>query len=77
MILAKLFGRFKNLDGEVIGYAEKNEREEICKACPNYRKDFVYMYLFKKEGLPQCGVCKCSISDKTLWKSEKCPKGKW
>ena len=33
--------------------------------------------LVNKKGVAQCKICKCSLSDKTLWSGEKCPKNKW
>ena len=77
MLLTSLFGRVKNLDGEIATNTLRDKRLYICKSCPKYRSDFVYLLIFKKKNVSQCGVCKCSLYDKAFWLKESCPNNLW
>ena len=77
-MLGKIFGYFKNIEcSDIVATTIRQLRTDICKKCINYRKDFTYLFLFKKKGVSQCGICKCGINDKTLFANEKCPINKW
>lgn len=78
MMLARLFGSIKNLEySDILSNKEKQKRLSICNLCEYFRKDFIYLFFFKKKGVTQCSICKCSINDKVLFEKEKCPKLKW
>ena len=77
MLLTKLFGKAKNYSSDIIADKPKQARLNTCNRCPKYREDFTYLLFFKKKGISQCGICKCSINDKVIWEDEKCPVGKW
>lgn len=77
-MLGRLFGSIKNLEySDILNTKEKQKRLDICGSCVYFRKDFRYLFFFKKKGISQCGICKCSINDKVLFQNEKCPKNKW
>ena len=76
MWLSNLFGKVKNLDGELATNELRQVRLNICKVCPNRRADFT-LFLVKKKGVAQCSICKCALDSKVLWQDEKCPKNKW
>ena len=77
-MLARLFGSIKNLEySDILSSKEKQKRLSICNLCEYFRKDFTYLFFFKKKGVTQCSICKSSINDKVLFEKEKCPKLKW
>ena len=77
-MLGKLFGKIKNLEySDICNIRVREERLAICKPCKYKRDDFTYLFFFKKIGVSQCGVCKCSLKDKVLFEAESCPKKKW
>lgn len=47
----------------------KQERMEICRACPFFNET--------NPKNPTCNKCGCFLEVKTGWASEKCPEGKW
>ena len=56
---------------------EKQERLDKCSLCPNYRKDFTYLWVFKVKDKPQCNICKCHIPTKVIFTDSQCPIKKW
>jgi len=76
MWLFKLFGQAKNINSDIVVSKVKEDRLNTCKKCTYYRKDFKTLFI-KKKGVPQCGVCKCSLHDKAMWETESCPKNYW
>lgn len=43
----------------------KMSRMSQCLTCTHIAQNF------------DCTICGCPINEKTKWKSEKCPKGRW
>tara|TARA_Y100000592_G_scaffold95520_1_gene162232 strand:- start:206 stop:436 length:231 start_codon:yes stop_codon:yes gene_type:complete len=76
MWYTNLFGKAKNISSKLASYKKKLERLNICESCPDKKDNFKFLFI-KKEGIAQCGKCKCALIDKTIWEDEKCPKGKW
>tara|TARA_B100000482_G_C12403549_1_gene218117 strand:- start:141 stop:371 length:231 start_codon:yes stop_codon:yes gene_type:complete len=76
MWLTSLFGKAKNISSELSSYQKKLKRLNICEGCNDKRDNFRFLW-FEKEGISQCGICKCALIDKTIWEDEQCPKGKW
>lgn len=46
--------------------AVQEKRRSICRKCPE---------LQKSENI--CGVCGCNLKTKTMWRTSRCPEGKW
>ena len=59
MWLTNLFGRSKNISRELASYQKKLKRLNICEGCNDKRDGFKFLG-FKKEGIPQCSICKCA-----------------
>ena len=76
MWYTNLFGKAKNISSKLASYQKKLKRLNICDGCPDKKDNFRFLFI-KKEGIAQCGKCKCALTDKTIWEDEKCPKGKW
>jgi hypothetical protein len=76
MWYTNLFGKAKNISSKLASYQKKLKRLNICEGCPDKKDNFRFLFI-KKEGIAQCGKCKCALIDKTIWEDEKCPKGKW
>ena len=50
MMLARLFGSIKNLEySDILSTKEKQKRLSICNLCEYFRKDFTYLFFFKKK----------------------------
>ena len=58
--------RFIRREPVVVPDAIRDARQLVCMECP-----------FFDEALDQCTVCGCSVELKTLFVTEKCPKGRW
>jgi hypothetical protein len=52
--------------GEKVTFDQFTYRMEICKNCPDVKKDNW-----------TCGICGCYLDKKLKMSTEKCPKGKW
>ncbi|MCE5310451.1 MAG: hypothetical protein LLG20_22670 [Acidobacteriales bacterium] len=48
---------------------ERHRRLAICMACDRLHHS--------PNQKPRCTVCRCFVTHKTTWRSQKCPKGKW
>jgi multidrug efflux pump subunit AcrA (membrane-fusion protein) len=67
-MLGKIYGYFKNIEySDIVSVKLRRSRIKVCKNCVNFRKDFTYLFFFKKKEVSQCAKCKCSINDKTLF----------
>ena len=76
MWFTNLFGWAKNISSELASYQKKLDRLDTCNKCTDKKDNFSFLFI-KKKGVPQCGICKCALYDKTIWQDEQCPKGKW
>jgi len=76
MWLARIFGRVKNYDSNIVSRLKQDKRKKICQGCSYYSPHFKALFKTIKD-VPQCKSCKCAILEKIIWEAEKCPKNKW
>lgn len=76
MWLARIFGRVKNYDSNIVSRLKQDKRRKICQGCKYYSPHFKALFKTIKD-VPQCKKCKCAILEKIIWEDEKCPIKKW
>lgn len=76
MWLARIFGRVKNYDSNIVSRLKQDKRKKICKGCSYYSPHFKALFKTIKD-VPQCKKCKCAILSKVIFEDEKCPIKKW
>jgi hypothetical protein len=76
MWLARIFGRVKNYDSNIVSRLKQDKRKKICQGCKYYSPHFKALFKTIKD-VPQCKSCKCAILSKVIFEDEKCPIKKW